>query len=256
MSSHFQCLGFPLAPGEESGPALEALVGRVFEEGSPLPAPEGIHAAAWESPEGLAVTAALEVDPATGRARLLCLTPTFRGGTRLPVRVFRTLADPGCPFCDYLHGEVIVEGSDLGSPLFLEIEDRAFGRERDLRGAVLPVQVSLLAQGLRVFRDREDFLARRPEEMEPRSFLPTGLMAPPHRPRARVAGEVLEARTLVNPLSDLPFHHARLAAFGGEFDLLAAGPDAPDGLRPGAVLLADVSLLGRFPEGLPAAGEP
>jgi hypothetical protein len=82
------------------------------------------------------------------------------------------------------------------------------------------------------------------------SFVATGLLAPPHRPRARVAGTVAGPRRLRNELGGGEFWHARLAADAVELDVLVAAADLPEGLAEGAVLLAEGSLLVRFPDGL------
>jgi hypothetical protein len=251
MTTHFQCLGFPLAQDDASAARLPGILRAIFDGGRPLPAPEGFHAAEWRSEEGAAAYAAVAVDPATGEMEVRCLTPAFLGGTRQRVKVFRTLPDPGCPFCDYLHGEVAVPGAGRGSPFFTEIKDPAWTRDLDLRGAGAVLQTSLLAVRIEAYRDAADFAARRGGDLEPRAFVPVGLMGTPHRPRAKVAGEVLEARRLVNPLAGMAFHHARVAAFGGEFDLLAADADLPGGLAPGQVVLAECFLVSRFPEGIP-----
>ncbi len=252
MATHFECLGFPLARDEASAGRLPEIVRALFDAGRPLPAPEGFHAVEWSDAGGAAAYAVLAVDPASGEADLRCLTPAFLGPTRTRVKVFRTLPDAECPFCDYLHGEVRVEGTDRGFPLFAEIKDPAFSRDRDLRGAEAVLQVSLLAQHLHAYRDEEDFRARRPEPLEPGALVPAGLMETPPRALVRAAATVLESRRIGNPLTGGSFHHARVATEAGEMDLLAAEADLPSGFLPGQVVFFQASVLARFPEGLPA----
>jgi len=251
VASHFECLGFPLRPEDADGERIAEILRGVFEGGRPVPAPEGFHAASWESPEGIAAFAAVESGGEEGGLALRCLSPSFAGTTRAAARVFRTLPDPACPFCDFLHGEVRRPGADSGEPFFAEVRDGAFARGSDLRGAGVVVQLGLLAQHARAFRDREEFRAKRPEGAAAGSFVATGLLAPPHRPRARVAGSVAAPRLLRNPLGGGEFWHARLAADAVEVDALIAAADLPGGLAEGAVLLAEGSLLVRFPDGLP-----
>lgn len=251
MATHFECLGFPLARDESSAERLPGIVRGLFEGGRPLPSPEGFHAVEWTSPGGAAAYAVLAVDPASGDTELRCLTPAFHGPTRTRVKVFRTLPDAECPFCDYLHGEVRTADADRGFPLFAEIRDPAFSRERDLRGAEVVLQVSLLAQHVHAYRDGEDFRARRPEPLEPGTLVPAGLMEKPPRALLRVAAAVLESRRVANPLTGGSFHHARIATEAGAMDLLAAEADLPDGLLPGRIVLAQASVIARFPEGLP-----
>lgn len=252
MASHFECLGFPLRPDDADGERIGTILRGVFEGGRPVPAPEGFHAAAWESPEGAAAFAAVETGGEGGGLSVRCLSPWFAGTTRAGARVFRTLADPACPFCAFLHGEVRRPGAESGEPFFAEIRDEAFDRERDLRGAEIEVQLSLLAQHAHPFKDRDEFLARRIESVAAGSFVATGLLAPPHRPRARVAGTIAAPRLLRNPLGGGEFWHARLAADAVEVDALIAAADLPGGLVEGAFLLAEGSLIARFPEGIQA----
>ena len=250
MATHFECVGFPLRGREEEGDRLRGLVRSVFEQGAAVPAPEGFHAASWESPEGIALFAGLA--EGEGGLEVRCLSPSFLGACRARARIFRTVPDPSCPFCDFLHGEVLRPGGGEGEPFFAEIRDGAFARDLDLRGAEAAVGLSLLAQNVRAFRDREEFLARRPAGVAAGSLLATGLLAAPHRPRARAAGAVLAPRLLANPLGGGRFWHARLAADAAEVDVLAAEEDLPGGLPEGAVLLAEGTLVARFPEGLPS----
>jgi hypothetical protein len=249
VSSHFECLGFPLTRDDSSAARLPEIVRGLFEKGSPLPAPEGFHAVAWSEPGGTAAFAVLAL--ADGAADLRCLTPAFLGPTRLRARVFRTLPDAECAFCDHLHGESLSGAGGAAVPFFAEVKDPAFSRDRDLRGAEVVVQVSLLAQHLHVYRDAADFLARRPEPIEIGTFVPMGLLSTPHRALARTAAAVREARVVENPLTGGRYHHARIGTDAGEMDLLAAGADLPEGLAPGRIVLAQASLLVRFPEGLP-----
>jgi hypothetical protein len=254
MATHFECVGFPLARDEASEERLPAILRGIFDGGRPLPGPEGFHAAEWRSPGGAAAYAAVTVDPETGAPALRCLTPSFLGPGRVRFRCFRTIPDPECPFCDYLHGEALPGDGGPGVPLFAEIKDPAFSRDRDLRGAEVVLQVSLLAQHLHAYAGEEEFRARRPDPIEPGAFVPVGLLRQPHRALARVAARVIEARRLENPLTGLPFHHARVGSAAGEMDLLAAAADLPGDLRPGGIVLAEASLVARFPEGLPGAG--
>lgn len=251
MATHFECLGFPLARDEASAARLPEILRGIFEGGRPLPAPEGLRAAAWSEPGGTAAYAVLALDAESGAADLRCLTPAFLGPTRVRARAFRTLPDAECAFCDYLHGEFLAAPSGRGLPFFTEIKDPAYSRDRDLRGAEVVLQVSLLAQHVHAYRDEADFLARRPEPIEVGAFIPMGLMESPRRALARIAGTVREARVVANPLTGLRFHHARVATDAGEMDLLAAEADLPGGLAPDRVVLAQASLIARFPEGLP-----
>jgi len=256
MASRFECVGFPLNREESSAAALAGIVRGLFEEGRPLPAPEGLHASEWRSPEGAAAYAAVSVDAGEGRLDLRCFTPAFFGSTRRRMKVFRSLPDPACPFCDFLHGELLGEGGREGSPLLVEIKDPRYRRDADLRGVEVAMQVNLLAQEVHAFRDREDFLARRPEPLEPGAFVPSGLLVQPRSATAKAAGEVLEAAQRVNPLGGGAFHHARVAACGGEIDLLAAAADLPEGLRAGQFVLVHGSLVGRFLEDPPVPAAP
>jgi hypothetical protein len=251
MASHFECAGFPFRGSEEEADRLREVVRGVFDGGREVPAPEGFHAADWESPDGVALFAAVAEDAGAGGLEVRCLSPHFLGATRTPVRVFRTVPDRACPFCDFLHGEVLRPGGGDGEPLFAEIRDRAFARETDLRGAEVTIGLTLLAQFARSFEDRDDFLARRPADVAAGSFVATGLLGKPHRARARAAGTVGGPRLLPNPLGGGRSWHARLALDAAEIDLLAAEADFPGGLAEGAVLLAEGSLVARFPEGLP-----
>jgi hypothetical protein len=62
---------------------------------------------------------------------------------------------------------------------------------------------------------------------------------------------VLGTRRIENPLTGLPFLQATVGAFGGPWDVLATPADLREGLREGQWLLADGTLVARFPEGLP-----
>jgi hypothetical protein len=248
MASRFECVGFPLNRDESSATGLAEIVRGIFEEGRPLPAPEGLHAAEWTSPEGASARAAVSLDATAGRMDLRCFTPGFAGATRRRVKVFRALPDPGCPICDFLHGELLGEEGAPGSPLLLEIQDGRYRRESDFRGAEIAMQVGLFAQEVRAFPGREEFLAGRPEPIEPGSFLPAGLLVQPRSATAKAAGEVVAAERLVNPLGKGAFHHARVRVLGGEIDVLAAAADLPGGLVPGQFVFAHGSLVGRFLE--------
>jgi hypothetical protein len=251
MASHFECLGFPLRPADAEGDRLLDLVRGVFDGGTPAPAPGGFHAATWDSPEGVSLFAAVAAEEAGEILSLRCLSPSFRGSARARAKLFRTVPDPACPFCDFLHGEVLRADGAPGEPFFAEIRDPAFARDLDLRGAEAVVGLVLLAQSVRPFRDREEFLARRPAGVAAGSFAATGLLAAPHRARARAAGTVRAPRILGNPLGGGRFWHARLQADAAELDVLAAEGDLPGGLVDGTVLLAEGSLVARFPEGVP-----
>jgi hypothetical protein len=251
MASHFECVGFPFGRAEDSGEGMREVVRRLFEEGRPLAAPSGFHAVEWGAEGGAGASAAVFVDPEAGGLELRCLTPTFLGAGRQRMRVYRTIPDAGCPFCDFLHGEVLAGGAGKGEPLFLEIEDPRWSRDLDLRGAEVVVQASLLAQHVHAYGDREEFLARRPDPFGPEAIFALGLAGMPFRPRARLAGPVLGTRRIENPLTGLPFLQATVGAFGGPWDVLAAPADLREGLREGQWLLADGTLVARFPEGLP-----
>ncbi len=252
MASRFECVGFPLNRDESSAAGMADIIRGVFEQGTPLPAPEGLHAAEWRSPEGASARAAVSLDAGAGRLDLRCFTPGFLGATRRRVKVFRTLPDPACPFCDFLHGELLAEEGAAASPLLVEIQDGRYRRDADLRGAEIAMQVGLFAQEVRAFADRAAFLAGRPEPLEVDSFLASGLLVQPRSATAKVAGEVVAAERLVNPLGKGVYHHARLRTAGGEIDLLAAASDLPEGLRAGQVVFAHGSLVARFLEDLPA----
>lgn len=248
MASRFECVGFPLNRDESSAAGMAAIVRGIFEEGTPLPAPEGLHAAEWRSPEGASARAAVSLDAGAGRLDLRCFTPGFLGATRRLVKVYRTLPDPACPFCDFLHGELLAEEGAAGVPLLVEIQDARYRRDADLRGAEVAMQVGLFAQEVRAFADGDAFLAGRPEPLEAGAFVPAGLLVQPRSATAKAAGEVVAAARLVNPLGRGAYVHARVRAGGGEIDLLASAADLPDGLRAGQVVLAHGSLVARFLE--------
>jgi len=250
MASHFECLGFPITPEDGAGSKVVEVVRRLFDRGRPAPAPEGFHAVRYASESGVGAFAALAVDGTESTLDLRCLAPTFTGSTRRRSKILRSLPDESCAFCDYLHVELRPEGADRGHPVLVEVKQEGLDRKRDVRGLDVVLAVTLLATKREVFADVAAFTAGRPEDLEAASFVPTGLLTRPHRPLARVTGTVAEVRTVVNPVSDRPFLHVRLATFGGEIDVAAAPGEGSAGIRAGALLLAEGPLLAQVVEGL------
>jgi hypothetical protein len=253
MASHFECIGFPLAPDAPGGEeAMADVLRRVAEAAEVLGEYEGeARRLRWRGPAGEELHLAVALGESG--AELLCATPAFAGATRSPAVVYRSLPGEGCLWCDFVHVGIAGLPGAPENPLFAELKDPAFERDADLRGARGALQLSLLAQQVEAWDDRAAFLAAKGGELEPRAFVPTGLMGPIPRPHARTAGEVEEATVHVNPLTGLSFVHARIATHGTRLDLLAAGKDLPQGLRPGQVVLAAGTLVARFPDGLPVA---
>jgi hypothetical protein len=254
MASHFECLGFPLSPDGRAEDSMAEFLQRAAASAEVVAEHEGgIVRLLWSGPAGeeLHFVVALGDEGAA----LLCATPSFRGGTRTPIRVLRTLPSADCGWCDFVHFGVASLPGAPENPLFAELKDAAYSREADLRGARGVAQVNLLAQQVEAWADRDAFLRDRGAEMEPRALVPTGLLGPTPRPVARAAGEVEAATVHENPLTGLRFVHARIATHGTRLDLLAAGGDLPGGLRPGQVVLASGTLLARFPDGVPEAPE-
>ncbi len=256
MASHFECLGFPFTPESTREEDMARTLEAMFQDGRAVAAPTGFHAVEWTDDDGTCAYAVVRMDRDAGTLDVQDLTPLYAGETRQRGRVLRAMHDEQSSFTDYLHVEMLEGDAESGHPIFMEMKAPGFSRNMDLRGDEVLLQTTLLGQKIQVFANEADFVERRPEDLETRSFTPTGLMGTPPQAKARVSGIVTSTTVRTNAATGGTYRHAVLDTFGGTYDLVVADDDDAACLVEGCVVLAECYVIGRLLQGLPAEGSP
>jgi hypothetical protein len=187
VGSHLGAIGIPGGPDALSAQILEmmaaaALVGTAQDE--------RVRLYRFQDASGSYVTATIEDD------RLTCLTPGFMPGPTISgtCGVFNA---SDCRFERPL--EVQASLGDVELPIPITIDDLALTEERYVRGTMITVEVSAMAERLSIFADEADYRASG-APMAVESLIPAGLFAVGVVPEAthQVTSRILLSGTLMD----------------------------------------------------------
>ncbi len=247
MPSHMSSIGFPVSSREE----FRDLVLKAAREGEPIEARGGSYVR-WSPGSGVELWAQV-----TRSGEVVGMNPHYSGGATTRVgltsRVVRKEHSPDGGF----YGWASPGDQDPDSgwyPFVFDAPDYELHRDLQLP-AIREVQLAAFAHEIRAYRSDEEYeearlRGDRGSGLAAEAFIPSGLFKPggeaikPPQAHAVLAGHVLEARLLRNPVTEVSFQWARVRTYGAEVDVVAA-PEAIEGrLVEGGVLSGSFWLSG------------
>lgn len=230
MGDHFSAMGLPAGTPEDFAATMDRAAA---EAGDWTRAGRGTRRASWYDPSGAGLD--FMVRRRFGLRREPCVTPQFAGGSAQTVVPTAVVPDPECTGCDLLHVEVHQNG-EMAYPLLVAAarpHPTAFGEPTT-------AHLTLVAESV------ETDPADDPElPLADRAMLPIGQFTDPPTASVLATGYVTSAEIRRSRLFDVPFHHITMSGFCGNFDVVAAFGDLPDGARPGQRLRVEAWVCGR-----------
>ena len=241
--NHFRSVGFTLEPDE-----FQSLLQRAQSHGSNLATPHGGYIA-WTPGAGAELW--LNVEKRDDSHVLRGVTPNFTGGGRM-----RAVVENFERSSDYpLEGEMMAWSEPAGEahglyPFSATVPDFDLIAEREL-----PFTAELAVAGFASDftwwpdeRAYEDEIANDATRFGARSFVPVGLFGD-NSGRARsyglVNGTLQTFSRYVNPATERPFVHARVATYGGEIDIVAPPERIVGEPNAGAIVRSTCWLVAR-----------
>lgn len=248
VSSHFSCIGFPVADMA----AYWALARRAAAQGVRLELADGSALVRWQTGGGPEIWAQVDA-----RGEVTGATPFFASGTAHRVAVTGLGEDPDTPLEGWVDGWMEPTEDDEPYsgvfPLRVTLVDFALARPRlaTLRG-VVRLEIAALAHeadlypDLTAYRNAPDDVYRPPAE----TFAATAHAGVDDTPglqeaSALIAGQVTQARLLINPVTEEPYWWVQVRTRGVVLHALADRDTLGRDPRPGNVLLGSFWLVGR-----------
>jgi hypothetical protein len=247
LTNHFSTIGFRvqtkgefLALAEETARTAETL------------AVEGGQYLCWKGGSGEEVW----LQTSTGRD-LMGMNPHFSGRSEIRVGLTsRVTGEHDTPLDGAFHAWANpVEGApDKGDyPFVFDVPDMATYRDLGLP-CVATAQIAAFAHEIAWHDSDEAYLASQKGAEAPlasRAFIPSGLFSsdgPSQPPTAHavLAGHVVEAREIVNPVGRAPFYWALVETYGGRYDVVVDAERLTRAPRAGNVLSGSFWLSGRL----------
>ena len=234
MANEYFCFGFPVN--------ADADLNRLYTDNRAL-------LDRMETPEGAAEVLRRDDGPALwfyglpgGPVQPALCEPGLNTGTGYRVRARKRCRSTESP-CPVWELKFENEGSAFMLPmLLLNHPDHPI-----CAGTVCRAKPALFPRTLRIYADREDFLANQPGHLDCPSVLPW--KDPAHKeirePLARMTGFAVDSALRINPLTGLPYAVLTLDCFGFRFPV-ATDPDQLDGVLPqsGSVLSGIFRICG------------
>lgn len=242
-------IGFPVSSKEE----FHDLALRAAREGEPFEARGGSYAR-WSPGSGIELWAQVTRD-----GKVVGINPHYSGGATtlvgLTSRVVRRERSPD----DGFFGWASPRNQDPESgwyPFVFDAPDYELHRDLTLP-VIREVQLAAFAHEIRAYQSDEEYEeARRRGDrgtgLAAEAFIPSGLFKPggeaiePPQALAVLAGHVLEARLLSNPVTGASFQWARLRTYGAEIDVVADFEVIVGRTKEGGVLSGSFWLSGRI----------
>lgn len=222
MPSQFSAIGFAVSSGED----LAALATHVAERADTFDVPDGQYLR-WAPPSGEQLWLQL-----TRKGDAMGMTPHFAGRGRMRVgieaRVTRQTHTPlDSTFLGWANPP---DGASTGGeyPFAFDCPNGALHASLPLP-ATMEVQMAAFAQQVSIYRSDEDYRAAQEAQglpFAPRSFIPSGLIAPSGEPlnppesHALISGVVVETAEPRNSVTGQPFCWALVDTIGGTFDVV------------------------------------
>lgn len=241
MANHFSSLGFRV---HDEG-SFSDFVELAMEHAS-SPQKKGIRALCWDVLPGLEVWLQSNDDN-----EIVSCNIHYYGRTRLKGRVAGHLRAEDQELDGALHLEINPDAESFDYPLIVDIPNFASVIARADLGKNLSVQVTAFSHGMEVYESEEAFHASQTDDVKlgTKSLIPTGAFGDEGpRPEAMIAGKVLAAEEIKNPITGDPFWHLEVETFGGCVDVVA-DPELIEGTPAvGAVVHGTFWLSARLPD--------
>jgi hypothetical protein len=248
VSSHFSCIGFPVADMA----AYWALARRAAAEGTRLELADGAALVRWQVGGGPEIWAQVNA-----RGEVMGATPFFATGTPHRVALTGLGEDPDAPLEGWVDGWMEPTEDDEpysgAFPLRVTLVDFALARQRlARRGGVIGLEIAALAHEADLYADLAAYRSAPGDVYRPpaETFAATAHAGVDDAPglqeaSALIAGQVIQARLLVNPVTEEPYWWVRVQTRGVVLHALADRDTLGGDPRPGNVLLGSFWLVGR-----------
>lgn len=248
MSSHFNCIGFPVDNMDE----YWTLARRVVNEGTRMPVPGGAALVRWELPQGPQIWA--QLDP---EGEIAGITPFFATGAPYQIGITGIGEDPEEPLDGWIDGWLepreIDEPFSGAFPLRTGLVDFALVRNRITTFPMLGrVDMAALASEVELY-DTEDAYRSAPGEVyrpPVESFASAAHASIDdtpafQEPTALINGRIAGTRLLINAVTETPYWWVRVRV--REVTLHAFADSATLGREPreGQILSGTFWLVGK-----------
>lgn len=247
MPSHFSSIGFPIGGRDD----FETLALRVVNEGQSVQSPRGRYF--YLRADRAELWASLTPDD-----ELIGVAPHFAGSATMRVGLTQRLEHPDMEGLEgSFYGWADPAGSDYestGAYPFV-FEAIAFATHARLQlPTLVEVQLTAFAHELTAYPDQaafDDAQGTNEAKFAAQSFFPTSLFQSQSEGEipeayAMFYGQVQETARLVNPLTQQPYHWAKVETLAGEIDVVADPQMLQGELREGGIVSVYGWLSGRI----------
>jgi hypothetical protein len=222
MTNHFLAIGIPISSRED----MQLEISKAAVTATTIRCRNG-HYLRWTSEQGAELW--IQVDEHNNG---IGVTPYFQGKARMTVALTKKISrQADTPLEGAIHGWAAPENDNPESgayPFVFDLVDKGVYDTFDFP-FISPIQLCAFTHELSIYDSEEEYKNSKEDisNLAPEAFIPSGLFRPggvlidPPESIAIIAGHILEASELLNPLTNRQYHWMHIKTFGGEIDIVS-----------------------------------